>query len=71
MSTLRDMVKDEMVKTSSSIASNENRQFLSSLTVPQVRDCLVHIFLTGEREAKESSQVRLNIADWDCNLKQR
>ena len=34
--TLSNVLRDEMVKTSSSEALQQNRQFLASLTVPQV-----------------------------------
>ena len=36
VATLSDMMRDEMVKTSSSEALQQNRQFLATLTVPQV-----------------------------------
>ena len=36
MSSLKDVVKDEIIKTSSCEALEENRQFLSSLSVAQV-----------------------------------
>ena len=40
--TLSNVLRDEMVKTSSSEALQQNRQFLASLTVPQVYHTHTH-----------------------------
>ena len=36
MSTLRGVVKDQLVRSASSILMEENRQFLATLTIVQV-----------------------------------
>ena len=65
MVTLSDVVRDELVKTSSSEALQQNRQFLASLTVAQVYTLLYVYYMymcssCGEHSFSELCNTTLN-----------